>query len=121
MLKFDEKDFIAKYRGIGPFLTDEARYYKAFLKLTENDALLASIKFCNDELKIPPIKTFILYERNHGNTVFDKKMSAIAKRGLGACFGYLYRFVYQEYEPEQSWFNDEKTGIVTASFFKKIN
>ena len=119
MLKFDEQDFLSRYRGINKFITEETEYYKTFLKLLENDELLANIKFSNDEMEIPPIKTFITYERNHGNGLFEKKMEPIAKRGLGACFGYLYRFIYQGYEPEQTWVNDKETGIVTASFFKK--
>ena len=69
-----------------------------------------------------PLKTFILYERDYlKKPVFDKKMTPVQKRGIGACFGYLYRFIYDGYESEQSWFNDEKTGIKTASFFIKSN
>lgn len=122
MRKFDEQNFLKTYRGTETFITEEKKYYDAFLKLLENEALLQHIKFSNDELHIPPIRTFIAYERNHGSALFDEKMSSVAKRGLGACFGYLYRFMYdnEKYESEQTWFNDEKTGIKTASFFKKI-
>lgn len=119
MIKFDEQDFLSRYRGMSKFVTEEAVYYKAFLKLLENDELLANIKFSNDELEIPPIKTFITYERNRGNSIFEKEMTPVAKRGLGACFGYLYRFIYQGYEPEQTWVNDDKTSIKTASYFIK--
>lgn len=120
MRKFDEQDFLKTYRGTETFVTEEKKYYNAFLKLLEDEALLQNIKFSNDELRIPPIRTFITYERNHGSALFEEKMSSVAKRGLGACFGYLYRFMYGGYESEQSWFNDEKTGIKTASYFKRI-
>ena len=119
MPKFDAQDFLKRYRGTETFVTEEKKYYNAFLKLLENEALLQNIKFSNDELHIPPIRTFITYERNHGSVLFDERMSSVAKRGLGACFGYLYRFMYGGYESEQTWYNDEKTGIKTASYFIK--
>lgn len=120
MIEFNETDFLRTYRGTETFVTNESRYYKLFLELLQDDALLEKIKFANDVLSIPPIKTFIIYEREYlKKDIFNERMSPIAKRGLGACFGYLYKFIYGGYESEQSWFNDEKTGIKTASYFKK--
>lgn len=125
MVEFDELDFLKNYRGMEKFVTEEREYYKLFLDLLQNDALLEMIKFANDVLCIPPIKTFIIYEREFlKKNVFNKEMSATAKRGLGACFGYLYKFIYKGYDSEQSWFNDcdehkQKTGIKTASYFIK--
>lgn len=120
MIKFDEQEFLKIYRGTETFVTNESKYYKLFLNLLQNDKLLEKIKFSNDVMGIPPIKTFIIYEREYlRKDVFNEKMSSIAKRGLGACFGYLYKFIYKGYESEQTWFNDEKTGIKTASYFKK--
>ena len=122
MIEFNEKDFLRTYRGTETFVTNESKYYKLFLQLLQNDELLENIKFANDVLGIPPIKTFVLYERDTiKNDIFNEKMSSVAKRGLGACFGYLYKFIYKGYESEQSWFNDEKTGIKTASYFKKLH
>ena len=86
----------------------------------QDDELLEKIKFANDVLGVPPIKTFILYEREYlKKDIFNEKMSSVAKRGLGACFGYLYKFIYGGYESEQTWFNDKDTSIKTASYFKK--
>lgn len=118
MIEFNEQDFLRTYRGTETFVTNESKYYKLFFELLQDDELLGKIKFVNDVLGIPPIKTFILYQREYlKNDAFNEKMSPVAKRGLGACFGYLYKFVYGGYESEQSWFNDEKTGIKTASYF----
>ncbi|MDE6060689.1 MAG: hypothetical protein K2G31_04395 [Clostridia bacterium] len=125
MIEFNEQDFLNTYRGMVRFVTDESEYYNLFLKLLQDDELLRNIKFANDVFGIPPIKTFIIYERDYlKKDVFNKEMSAIAKRGLGACFGYLYKFIYKGYDSEQSWFNDcdenkQKTGIKTASYFIK--
>lgn len=120
MIEFDEQDFLKTYRGTETFVKAESKYYKAFLELLKDEKLLDRIKFCNDVLSVPPVKTFILYERDYlKRDIFNEKMSSVAKRGLGACFGYLYKFIYAGYTSEQSWFNDEKTGIKTASFFLK--
>ena len=120
MERFNEQDFLMKYRGTEKFVTTESKYLHLFLALLEDDELLERIKFANDVLQIPPIKTFILYQREYlKRDVFNEKMSPIAKRGLGACFGYLYKFIYTGYESESTWFNDEKTGIKTASYFIK--
>ena len=120
MVEFNEQEFLRIYRGTETFVTNESNYYKLFLELLQDDALLEKIKFANDVMKIPPIRTFITYERDYlRKDTFSEKMTPIAKRGLGACFGYLYKFIYGGYESEQTWFNDEQTGIKTASYFKK--
>ncbi len=119
---WNEENFLKTYKGTEKFVTDEGReYYLLFLDLLKNEELLAHIRFANDVLNEPPLKTFIVHERDYlKKTVFGKKMTPVQKRGLGACFGYLYKFIYCGYEAEQSWFNDEKTGIKTASYFKKM-
>lgn len=120
MIAFNERDFLRTYRGSEKFVTNESRYYDLFLELLQDEALLEKIKFANDVLGVPPLKTFVLYEREYlKKDIFNEEMSSVAKRGLGACFGYLYKFIYGGYESEQSWFNDEKTGIKTASYFLK--
>ena len=120
MGKFDEQKFLIKYRGSEKFITEEKKYYNLFLELLENNDLLDKIKFANDVLQIPPVKTFIMHERDFlKRDVFNETMSAVAKRGLGACFGYLYKIMYGGYESEQTWFNDEATAIKTASYFIK--
>ena len=119
-MKWDEKDFLRTYKGTEKFVTTEREYYTLFLELLQQDDLLAHIRFANDTLAIPPLKSFILHERDYlKKDVFTKKMSSTAKRGLGACFGYLYKFIYGGYESEQCWFNDKQTTILTASYFKK--
>ena len=118
---WNEEDFLKTYKGTEKFVTDEGReYYLLFLDLLKDEELLSHIKFANDVLAVPPLKSFVLYEREYlKRNVFDKKMTPVQKRGIGACFGYLYKFIYGGYESEQSWFNDENTGIKTASYFIK--
>ncbi len=119
-INWDEEKFLKTYKGSEKFITTEREYYELFLNLLKDEALLANIKFANDVLGVPPLKSFILHERDYlKKDVFNKKMTAIAKRGIGACFGYLYKFIYGGYDSEQCWFNDELTTIKTASNFIK--
>ena len=121
MIEFDEQDFLRVYRGTESFVTGEAKYYKLFLELLKKDGLLEQIKFANDVLGIPPLRTFIVYERDYlKKDIFNEPMSSVAKRGLGACFGYLYKVIYGGYESKSTWFYDkDKTEIKTASYFIK--
>jgi hypothetical protein len=118
MIEFNEDDFFKKYRGTKQFVTDDAEYYNCFLNLLKDDILLGKIKFANDILCVAPLKSFIIYERTNGNPLFDRPLSDRIKKGLGACFGYLYKFIYKGYKAEPSWFNDELTRVKTASYFK---
>lgn len=112
---FDVQGFKEKYRGIDKFC--ETHYFEFFLKAyNENQKLFEHIKFANDVLEVPPIKTFILYYRDS----FNEVMTSSEKQGLGACFGYLYRFIYEgNYKPTQTWVGDKITGIKSGSVFVK--
>ena len=120
-MNLDKENFLKTYKGTAAMLMEqEESYYALFKELLQDEELLGHIRFANDVLCVPPLKSFVLYERDVlKRDVFQTKMSAVAKRGLGACFGYLYKFIYGGYDSEQCWFNDEKTGIKTASYFYK--
>jgi len=112
--KFVRKDFNKIYRGTESFC--DTKYYAAFINLLDNDPLLDKIKFANDILRVPPVETWIKVDKQ----LFCSTMSKGEKQGIGACFGYLFRFIYGNYEPRQAWVNEETTGIKTASWFEKI-
>ena len=118
---FNENEFLKTYRGSEKFIVEGEKYYKLFLELLEDDDLLEKIKFANDVLGIPPLTTFIFYERDYlKKPVFNERITeSFLKQGLGACFGYLYCFIYKGYKPVQCWFNDKLTGIKTVSKFVK--
>lgn len=117
---WNEEEFLRTYKGSTTFVNEEKQYYLLFLELLKDERLLSHIRFANDTLAIPPLKSFVLYERDVlKKDVFTKEMSRNAKRGLGACFGYLYKEIYGGYAAEQGWVNDKVTGIKTASFYVK--
>ena len=119
-MRWNEEEFLRVYKGSATFVTEENRYYRLLLELLKDEVLLSHIRFANDTLSVPPLKSFILYERDVlKKDVFREEMSRNAKRGLGACFGYLYKVIYGGYEAEQGWVNDDETGVKTASFYVK--
>ena len=113
--KFSENDFREKYRSIKESFF-AGKYYKKFLELLNDDATLSHIKWANDTLDFPPIKSMILNYRDF----FNERMSDDDKKSLGACFGYLYRFVYGGYESDKSGAGEKITGIVKSARFKKV-
>jgi hypothetical protein len=119
MIEFNEDEFLKKYKGTTQFIENDTEYYHCFLNLLKDNILLEKIKFANDVLEVPPLKSFILYERLQGNALFNQVLSDRIKKGLGACFGYLFKFIYNNYQAESAWFNDETTRVKTASYFKK--
>lgn len=112
--QFDIAEFNRIYKGTLPFC--DTKYFVKFSELLDDEKALENIKFANDVLSIPPVKSMIsLY-----HDFFTEKMLPQEKQGLGACFGYLYRFIYGGYTAEQVWVGDVKvTGIKTASVFRK--
>lgn len=123
--EFDEEDFCRAYRGTREFC--ETAYYRQFLEFLTDEILVDKVKFANDILQIPPVKSFIgIYKDFFAKQIKKEpagKMRQQDKQGLGACFGYLYRFIYKNYEPAQAWVGDTKqggTGIKTASYFVKV-
>ena len=115
-MKFDTINFNKTYKGSRKF-SEDSPYFPIFIEsLEKNKELFERIKFCNDVLQIPPIYTFVKYHKD----VFYKQMAVNEKRGLGACFGYLYQFIYNEgYKAQTTWVGHKETGIKNASYFKK--
>lgn len=117
--KFIIEDFILTYKGTTNFCDTE--YFKAFYGSLDDKELYAHIIFNNDILEIPPILTFVKYRQSMGDELFNKPMSKTDKRCLGACFGYLFKFIMNYKEPVSVWVGEKKTEIKNASYFKKVS
>lgn len=105
--EFYPNDFIPKF--------SKTIYFSEFLNLICNPLLRDAVKFANDVLLIPPIKSFIFHDKD----MFNREFSATEKMGLSACFDYLYRYVYGEYKPKLAWIGDDITGIQTGRIYIK--
>ena len=108
---FDTQAFNNKYKGTRKF-SETSQYYTLFMRSLSDDKLYEHIVFCNDVLKLPPVYVFVKYY-NLSN------LSDSEKRGLGACFGFLFRFsgFYTYKDAVSVWVGDEQTGIKNASYF----
>ena len=109
-----QKDFLGKYKGKTSFV-NESVYFKYFAESLDEKKLHEHIIFCNDVLHLPPIYVFVKYYKEF----FTKEMTANEKRGLGACFGYLFQVMYGYKEAKSVWVGDKITGIKNASYFIK--
>lgn len=139
--KFDVNDFIKVYHSSKPFC--DTAYFAKFMELLSDDDLLEKIRFANDVLRIPPVKTFIEINRNffdrqiemdvaNGVIKAGEGLSSNTKQSLGTCFGYLYKTIYPtiygDYEGKSVWVGDVvtdkkpyATGIKNAQYFVPIN
>lgn len=110
---FDTEAFNNKYKGTRKF-SESSQYYTLFMRSLTDEKLYEHIVFCNDVLKLPPVYVFVKYYNIGGLTDAEK-------RGLGACFGYLFRFSgkYSYKNAVPVWVGDEKTGIKNASYFTR--
>ncbi len=113
--KFIIEDFTSLYKGTISFCDTE--YFKAFYESLDDEELYSHIKFNNDILEIPPIFTFIKYRQSVGDELFCKPMSKTDKRCLGACFGYLFKYVLGYKNPIPTWVGEKTTDIKNASYF----
>lgn len=128
-MEFNEEELLKYYHGVNSFVcgkkdtpgSSPSIYYTEFLNDVKNDELMAHLKFCNDVLKRPPVSVYAKYKRLNG-WQGRPKLTSEEKKGLGACFGYIYQFgAYAgEYQSsERVSVTDSDSGIVTASYFKK--
>ena len=113
---FDTEAFNSKYKGTRKF-SEESEYYKLFLQSLQDETLYGHICFCNDVLKLPPVYVFTRYYAEH----FTREMTVNEKRGLGACFGFLFQYTghFSYKQAKLVWVGDVVTGIKNASYFIK--
>lgn len=115
--KFNVSDFTSVYKGTSNFC--DTAYFKAFYDSLDDKELYLHIVFNNDVLQIPPILTFVKYRQSTGDELFGKPLSKTDKRCLGACFGYLFKFILGYSRPVSVWVGERNSDIKNASYFVK--
>ncbi len=111
---FNTDAFNRKYKGTRKF-SENSKYYQLFLRSLQDEKLYEHIVFCNDVLHVPPIYVFVKYYADE----CKGPMTDGEKRGLGACFGFLFQFTgrYNYKIAKHVWVGDAITGIKNASYF----
>jgi hypothetical protein len=86
--------FAVKYRRFAKFI-DSGTLWALLLGTIRNADFMSSIKFCNDYLKIPPVKAFLaIHEQMLG------PLSTEDKQSIGAVFGFIFKDIYGYKEQE---------------------
>ena len=105
--------FASKYRRFSSFI-DSGLLWDLVLQTIRNAEMMRNIKFCNDIMKIPPVKTFVLIHKSQLNDLTNEE-----KQSIGAVFGFVFKdvFGYTEQESVSCVINTIKTA--TRFYFEK--
>ncbi len=117
--------FQTLYPGFCFFITDDEYSFLSNLciECVKDKELLSNIKFCNDIFKIPPVKTFLVYNEekiiNHFGTKSSSKIQFTdkQKRGIGAFWGTIFKGILNYSESKNVTVSLAKYNVSTASYF----
>ena len=94
MKKFDIREFSMFYKTK---VEDTEPIFKRFLEFINDDKNLEQLFFYNDEYEIPPADLFTRLNKDLFDPIKEKFMNDKGeKQKLGALFGYLFQFMYNE-------------------------
>ena len=101
---------------------DYRPYWDKCMEAVRDQELLSHIIFCNDLLRIPPIKTFLLYYEQDLIRITGREDAALelfAKKAIGAFWGMVFKFAlgYQDQESVSVSLN-QHFFVRTATYFK---
>lgn len=104
-------EFALKYKPFGIFMNSGELWDLCILTIKDVD-LVNKIIFCNDILKIPPVKVFLLVNKS------DFAISDYERKCIGAFWGFIFKFVFL-YSNQKSTSISTK-GIKTATYFYDV-
>lgn len=107
-------DFGNKYKPFSKF-KDSGEIWDECMKAVNDPKLMNHIIFCNDVLKIPPVKVFLAANETltGGFSVYDKKC-------IGAFWGFVFKFVFM-YQSQKDSNPINLKGIKTATYFYDVD
>ena len=98
--------FSLKYKRFSSFI-DSGILWDNVVTTVNNPRLMENIKFCNDVMKIPPVKPFLL-----ANKLESYPMNKEDNQAVGAIFGFIFKdiFGYKNQESMSCRINTIKTA-----------
>ena len=104
-------EFPSKYRRFGGFI-DSGDLWNEFCKMICNAEYLSHVCFCNDVMKIPPVKTHMMYSEFCGGAASGRDLTVVEKQSIGAVYGFLFKemFGYTQQESVSCVINTIKTA-----------
>jgi len=112
-----EANFTRYYKAFSGFLKTPGTIRDRCFDAIADPALLSHLIFANDYLKIPPVVSFVAY---YGDEIpeFVKGQDDYLKKGLGAFWGYVFRYILEYENAESVWVVPMNSkNIKTASIF----
>lgn len=82
-------DFSTRYRRFSSFV-DNGDLWDRIIDTVRDVELMKNIVFCNDVMKIPPVKTFIMAQKTP-----LKDLENDEKQAIGAFFGFIFKDVFK--------------------------
>lgn len=104
-------EFPVKYRRFGGFVDSGDLWDEICVVLKDAD-FLAHLCFCNDVMRIPPVKTHLMYSEFRRGAASGRELTAPEKQSLGAVYGFLFKevFGYDQQESVSCVINTVKTA-----------
>lgn len=113
----DEKlkaEFAQKYVRFAGFI-DSGRLWDACMQVLGDETLMAHIRFCNDVMRIPPIKVFLM--AMHLDNDEELAHSKEARQAIGAVFAFVFKDLWGYRRPVRV--SCRINGVQTASIYEK--
>ncbi len=107
-------EFAQKYVRFAGFI-DSGFLWDQCVKALDNQELMEHIRFCNDVMRIPPIKVFILAMHLEKNE--ELAHSREARQAIGAVFAFVFKDLWGYKNPIRV--SCRINGIQTASIYEK--
>ena len=107
-----EKGFASRYKPQSTIITEDGMLWKLIKKTVIDSELMNHIIFCNDVLKMPPVRVFLLI---HAEQLEGEELKDTEKQALGAVFGYIFKD-FLKYKKQRS-VSCRVNGCKTATYF----
>lgn len=104
-----ENDFVLTYKPFTQF-KNSGELWDRCIATVGNADIMNKIIFCNDYLKVPPVKVFAKL-----NADIMQDLSDNDKKSIGAFWGFVFKFVFN-YKNQKS-IAVSTQGIKTATYF----
>jgi hypothetical protein len=112
-----DSNFTKYYKAFSSFIKEPGIIRDKCFEAIGDPELLSHFIFANDYLKVPPAVSFVAY---YGEDIppFIKGQDDYLKKGLGAFWGYVFRYILLYDNAESTWVVPmNNKNIKTASIF----
>lgn len=105
------EEFPYQYRRFGGII-DSGYVWEEFRTILGDKELLSHIRFCNDVMKVPPVRTHLMIAASRGWDTMKHDLQSQEKQSLGALYGFLFKEImgYTQQESVSCVINTVKTA-----------